>query len=131
MIDGFEESDGDGAALIRILVCRKVTESLNAWDRDRRSYVRKIGSILRRLRTFGETKLVNTEQFRMEGRHGQGNIAAYAIKAYQLLVYGGFLNLGGVREFVCIEGAVKKKNRPDRTQLKRVAKKIVEFNARN
>lgn len=73
--------------------------------------------------------------FRHEGSYssgvvGQNDITVYAIKGNQMRIYGGFINING-RKFFCIESHMKKQNKADRQQLKRVAKKLGEINARN
>ncbi|WP_413719220.1 hypothetical protein [Silicimonas sp. MF1-12-2] len=71
---------------------------------------------------------LNEKQFKTEGRFPSGNganILIYAAKSYQLRIYGGFTS-GTPRKFVCPEGAIKKDNKADQKQLKRVAKKVGE-----
>ena len=131
MIEGFEELEGTGEGRVRVLVSQEVTKFLNHHNSNRRQHVKRIGRILDRLREFGKDRLNNTQQFRMEGRYGGHRSAVYAVKAYQLRVYGGFLKLGGVPTFVCIEAAEKKRDKPDKSQLTRVAKKIGEIDAGN
>ena len=133
MIEGFEEFGGDGERLVRILVSQEVDKFLRRHNGSsrKRKHILRIGRILGRLREFGRDHLNNTEQFRMEGRYGKHKCAVFAVKAYQLRVYGGFLMLGGISTFVCIEGTEKKRDKPDKSQLKRVARKIGEIDAGN
>lgn len=70
---------------------------------------------------------LNTEQFKLEGRYpsASGDVGVFAVKSYQLRVYGGWLN-GPPRVFLCPEVAIKKTNKADKDQLKRVAVKVGE-----
>ena len=68
---------------------------------------------------------LNDKQFKSEGRFpcgGGGSTLVYAAKSYQLRLYGCF-HEGEPRKFVCPEGTIKKDNKADQEQLKRVAKK--------
>ena len=71
--------------------------------------------------------LLNDTQFKQEGRFSSetGKIVVSAVKAYQLRVYGGWLN-GPPRVFLCPEVTIKKTNKADQKQLKRVASKVGE-----
>ena len=71
--------------------------------------------------------LLNEEQFKAEGRYNSdaGKVMVYAAKSYQLRVYGGWLD-GPPRVFLCPEVAIKKTNKADQEQLKRVARKVGE-----
>jgi hypothetical protein len=67
-------------------------------------------------------------QFPSEGRHPSGakggaSLQVSAVKSHQLRIYGGFVDLPP-RAFVCPEAAIKKQNKADQGQLKRVAKKL-------
>lgn len=69
---------------------------------------------------------LNDKQFKTEGRFpaGDGNtVLVYAAKAYQLRLYGFFMN-ETPRKFICPEAAIKKDNKADQKQLKRVARKV-------
>jgi hypothetical protein len=71
---------------------------------------------------------LNEKQFKTEARFPSGGgkkILVYAAKSYQLRLYGGFQE-GSPRKFVCPEGAIKKNNKADQNQLKRVAEKVGE-----
>ena len=68
------------------------------------------------------------KQFNREGRHPNGKpdgkkMAVFAIKSYQLRVYGGWVR-GALLVFECPEATIKKQKTADQNQLKRVAKKI-------
>lgn len=85
--------------------------------------------ILEKLMDVGLEGVNNTEQFTFEGRFPDGTpngsrVAIYAVKAYQLRIYGGFRIVEGEESFVCIESVIKKANKADQKQLKRVAKKL-------
>lgn len=71
---------------------------------------------------------LHEKQFKSEGRFSQGNgkeIMVYAAKSYQLRIYGCWHD-GPPRRLMCPEGAIKKDNKADQAQLKRVAKKAGE-----
>jgi hypothetical protein len=73
---------------------------------------------------------LTVKQFNSEGRHPSGDadgkkMAVFAIKSYQLRVYGGWVKFVP-RIFQCPEATIKKQNTADQDQLKRVAKKIGE-----
>ena len=70
---------------------------------------------------------LNDTQFKQEGRFpsASGKIVVCAVKAYQLRIYGGWQN-GPPRVFLCPEVTIKKTNKADQKQLKRVASKVGE-----
>ncbi|PWE26805.1 hypothetical protein C4N9_20430 [Pararhodobacter marinus] len=71
---------------------------------------------------------LNDKQFKAEGRFptGSGKTAmVYAAKSYQLRIYGCF-DEGTALQLRCPEGAIKKDNKADQDQLKRVARKAGE-----
>lgn len=71
---------------------------------------------------------LNEKQFKSEGRFstGQGGEAmVYAVKSYQLRVYGCW-HSGPPLRLMCPEAKIKKDNKADQSQLKRVAKKVGE-----
>ena len=71
---------------------------------------------------------LNDTQFKSEGRFASANgksVMVYAAKSYQLRIYGFFQDTK-IRNFVCPEAAIKKTNKADQSQLKRVAKKAGE-----
>ena len=96
--------------------------------------VLKIWAILKRLGDYGHGRLNNTEQFKREGKFASGGkqggeVAVYAVKAFQLRVYGGFVKgRSNTPTFVCVECAVKKRDRADQAQLMRVARVLGEIN---
>lgn len=69
------------------------------------------------------------KQFKSEGRHGCGGgktVLVWAAKSNQLRLYGFFIE-GSPRKFICPEGAIKKTNKADQKQLKRVAQRAGEY----
>ena len=75
-------------------------------------------------------EILTTKQFNTEGRHPAGNLdgkkmAVFAIKSYQLRVYGGWVRYDSL-VFECPEATIKKQQTADQAQLKRVAKKVGE-----
>ena len=71
---------------------------------------------------------LNDQQFKAEGRFPVGNgktVMVYAIKSYQLRIYGVFVGRSPL-QLLCPEGAIKKDNKADRKLLERVAKKMGE-----
>ena len=71
---------------------------------------------------------LNKKQFAPEGRHkvAKGRVMLFAIKGYQLRLYGGWLD-EEPRIFLCPEAAIKQKNKADNEQLQRVARKLGEI----
>jgi hypothetical protein len=70
----------------------------------------------------------HNKKYKSEGRFSQGNgkdITVYAAKSYQLRIYGWWHD-GPPRRLMCPEGAIKKDDKADRSQLERVAKKAGE-----
>jgi len=87
--------------------------------------------ILKELSNCGTDNL-HSQQLKFEGRYKSGTkggkkIAVYAVKANQLRIYGGFVEMNG-RKFFCVEAAIKKKDKADLSQLQKVAKKLGELN---
>lgn len=115
-----------------VWVSETVIEFLEKHRPNRRKDVMKIGQILKRLSDNGVQGINNSEQLKWEGKFPDGNkggkeVSVYAIKSYQLRVYGGFVNHGRVSNFFCIDAALKKKDKADRSQLVRVAKSLGEL----
>lgn len=87
----------------------------------------RMNRVLDHLSEQGYSDLTDT-QFKSEGRFPSGGgkkVLVYAAKAYQLRLYGVFQQ-GSPRRFICPEGAIKKDNKADQKQLKRVGKKAGE-----
>lgn len=87
----------------------------------------RMGQILDQLSKNGFRDFTE-KQFKTEGRFDCGggkNVLVYAAKSYQLRLYGVFKE-GSPRKLICPEGAIKKDNKADQKQLKRVAKKAGE-----
>lgn len=69
---------------------------------------------------------LHAKQFKSEARHKGADgkdVMVYAIKAYQLRIYGGWLRTHPL-QFQCPEATIKKDQKADQVQLKRVAKKL-------
>lgn len=81
-------------------------------------------------RDLGNSTLFVPEGRFAAGRPGMADMAVYAAKSYQLRVYGGIVRIKGQSVFLCPEGAVKKQNKADQAQLKRVAKILGEHHER-
>ena len=84
----------------------------------------RIGRSLDHLSEQGPGDL-NEQQFKAEGRFPTGDkagkkVMVYVAKAFQLRVYGCWSD-GPPRRLMCPEGAIKKTNKADQEQLKRVA----------
>jgi hypothetical protein len=130
VLQDYEELDGvqtDGERAL--MVHKDVSSFLEGEKRNSRRHVVKIYQILKRLKDNGQRAVNNTEQFVREGSFPSGiaggsDEVVYAVKAFQLRVYGGFRRLKGKSIFFCIEAAKKKKDKADREQLKRVARKL-------
>jgi len=87
----------------------------------------RMGRILDHLSENGFQDL-NETKFKTEGRYRSGGgtkILVYAVKSYQLRLYGCFRDKSP-RKFIVPEGAIKKDNKADQNQLKRVAEKVGE-----
>ena len=100
---------------------KKTFGKASAKDRARTS------KILDHLSEAGPDNL-NEQQFKSEARFPNAagkNVMVYATKSYQLRVYGCWV-VGPPRRFVCPDAAIKKNNKADRGQLKRVAKSVGE-----
>ena len=79
--------------------------------------------LLEQLCEYGYEEMTET-QFKSEARLPAGDgkkVLVYAVKAYQFRLYGWF-DSGMPRRFMCPEGAIKKDNKADQAQLRRVAK---------
>jgi hypothetical protein len=71
-----------------------------------------------------------TEGKHKSGQPGMPDVAVFAFKHDQYRCYGGFLQYGSRKCFVCIEAdEAKKQNKADAALLKRVAKGLAEFAA--
>lgn len=110
----------------------EVKAFLVAEARSNKRHVHKLQQILTKLAEYGLQHMGNIEQFRHEGKFQSGStekekIAVYAVKAFQLRLYGGFVQRNGKSYFVCVGFAKKKKDRADQDQLKRVSSAIGEL----
>lgn len=71
---------------------------------------------------------LNDKQFKAEGRFpcgGGRDAMVYAAKSYQLRIYGCWQSAPTLL-LLCPEATIKKDNKADQKQLKRVAKKVGE-----
>lgn len=95
--------------------------------------IQKARQILVELAESGRDDL-NREQFRDEGRYSggsaaRGDYAVYAVKSYQLRIYGGYVGENDAF-FVCEIALIKKKNEASKTVLERVARALGELDER-
>lgn len=100
-----------------------------------RKDVKKVAATLENIRRNGLQGMSNNTLFVREGkfpsgRAGMADVAVYAVKSFQLRVYGGIIRIGGQSVFLCPEHAVKKRDLADRAQLERVAKVLGEHHER-
>lgn len=112
-----------------ILVAREVAEFLAAEKENDAGHVLRVGEILRRLAEDGQQATSSKQHFRMEERFpvtGK-DVAVFAVKAYQLRVYGGFATVGGRSCFVCVKAVRKRDTKADRSLLKRSAVVLREY----
>lgn len=130
MLEGFEQLTKDQE--IDVWISPKVGDFLNSYREPNGKDVRKVLQILRKLGQFGTKMVGGTEFFKHEGKFKTGrkdgsSLAVYAVKSFQLRLYGGFLTIGGRHCFLAIEAVQKKRNKADRTVLERVAAALGEF----
>ena len=100
-----------------------------------RKHVTKVGHTLDNIRRNGLHGMSNNTLFVREGRFSSGqpgmsDVAVYAVKAFQVRVYGGIVRVDGQSAFLCTEGAIKQRDKADRAQLERVAKTLGKYNER-
>lgn len=100
-----------------------------------RKDVKKVAATLDNIRRNGLQGMSNNTLFVREGkfssgRAGMADVAVYAVKSFQLRVYGGIIRIKGQSIFLCPEAAIKKKDRADQAQLERVAKVLGEHHER-
>jgi hypothetical protein len=105
-----------------------IPESIATADDEDRARAK---TILKHIMEKGHDGLPKT-QFPLEGRFSSGvagvpEQAVYAVKAYNVRVYGGYVG-SKPRRFVCVEGAIKKRNPANQSQLKRIAKVLGALN---
>lgn len=122
MVDGYEKvAEG---AYCEVWFAPKALKTYQKASEDDRA---RMNRVLDHLSEQGYVDLTDT-QFKTEGRFSSGGgkkVLVYAAKAYQLRLYGWFQQ-GDPRRFFCPEGAIKKDNKADQKQLKRVGKKAGE-----
>lgn len=121
-MDGFEKvADGAYCEIWFAPKALKTYSKAPASDRAR------MERILDHLSEHGPQDL-NDKQFKAEGRFPCGNgkeVMVHAAKSYQLRVYGCWQS-GPPLRLVCPESVIKKDNKADQKQLRRVAKKVGE-----
>lgn len=98
-------------------------------------HVRKIHATLKNIRRNGLQGIEDSTLFKKEGRYksgqpGMADIAVYAVKAWQIRVYGGIITRTGTSVFMLPEATIKKDDKADMAQLLRVARKLGEYNER-
>ena len=92
---------------------------------------RRIERMMKQLAKEG-AELLDNDHLKFEGRFPSGlpdgsQIAVYVFRSYQTRVYGGWVELEGVRMFVCPEMDKKKTGSADQEMLKRTARKLGEI----
>ena len=128
MIDGYESIyDGECCRILGSDAVRSHWVEYSAQRAGKKS-VMKVGMILRKLADFGPQLLRNKEQFRHEGAfsYGRGQVAVYAVKDFQLRVYGGFVHVEGKSTFLCVESVAKKSDKASKDLLARVGRALGE-----
>ena len=126
-MDGFERRHSGGSC--SVWFSDQALKQLTRAKFDAKD-IRRADNILKKV-SDGEEDLP-PQQWKHEGwfRSGKPNVAkvaVYAVKAYQLRIYGGFISDNKGRKFLCIEVAKKKEDRADANQLDRVASKLGEY----
>jgi hypothetical protein len=127
VVDGFEELQAGKEHVV--LVSDGVGVFLSKYEESKPKDVRKAIQILVKLATYGLPYMRDTTSFVREGAFPTGGkdggkAVVYAVKAFQLRIYGGFVTLGGKSCFLALEAAQKKKDKADRAQLERVARAL-------
>jgi len=87
----------------------------------------RAAEILNHLSEHGPEGL-HDKKFKSEGRFKDAagkDVMVYAVKSYQLRIYGGWVE-GTPTSFQCPEATIKKDQKANQEQLKRVAKKLGE-----
>lgn len=121
---------------LHVFISRDVEKFLKSEQKGaNRKHVMKIHATLGSIRRFGFQGLEDATLFKSEGRYksgqpGMADIAVYALKAWQIRVYGGIITRTGCSVFMLPEATIKKVNKADMDQLSRVAKKLGEYNGR-
>lgn len=116
-----------------VLLSPTATDYLAVWGKDanRRKHGKSLLRVLKKVREWGINGVNNTEQLRNEGKYplgiaGKGSVTVYAVKAYQLRLYGGVWSENGRSAFVIVDGAIKKKDRTEKSFFEAIAKKVGE-----
>lgn len=98
-----------------------------------RKNVTKVALTLKNIGRNGLKGVANTTLFVREGKFpsgkpGKPDVAVYAAKSDQVRIYGGLITVRGEKVFLCTEGAIKKRDKADQAQLKRVGKTLGDHN---
>ena len=116
-----------------ILLSEATSSQLESWatDANRKKHCKTLLRILKRVREWGINAVNNTEQFRNEGKYplgipGKGNVTIYAVKAYQLRLYGGVWNENGRTKLIIVDSEIKKKDKTPKAYFEAVARKVGE-----
>lgn len=125
VVHGFTELEAGEEHVV--LVADDVGVFLSSYSRSKPEHVRRALQILRKLASYGLNHMRDTTSFVREGsfstgRKDGGKAVVYAVKAFQLRIYGGFVTKGNQSCFLAVEAAQKKRDKADRAQLERVAK---------
>lgn len=121
---------------LHVFLAIKVIEFLRKeGDGAIRKDVKKVAATLDNIRRNGLPSISNNTLFVHEGkfpsgRPGLADVAVYAVKSFQLRVYGGIIRIKNQSIFLCPEAVIKKKDRADQAQLERVAKVLGEHHER-
>lgn len=112
-----------------VWLLRRVAKTFRALDAKRRA---RLMELLRILSQDGD-KYLSPEKFRFEKRCHVGgaagrDVAVYAVKGWQVRLYGSFVKVGGQNAFVCSElDASKKQDAADQGMLERAARKLAPW----
>ncbi len=120
---------------LHVFLAIKVIEFLKEHAGANRKDVKKVAATLESIRRNGLQGMNNNTLFVREGkfpsgRPGVADVAVYAVKSFQLRVYGGIIRIKGQSVFLCPEAVKKQKDRADQAQLERVAKILGEHHER-
>lgn len=123
----------DETDALHVMLSKKTIKLLKAHSRgEHRPHVVKVGATLEKIRMDGLSGIENSTLFVSEGRFpsgrpGRGDILVYAVKSWQVRVYGGIVTVNGESVLLCPEAAIKKDQKADQAQLARVAKTLGEY----
>ena len=100
-----------------------------------RQHVKKVGHTLELIKRNGLQGVRNSTLFVQEdkfpsGKPGMADMTVYAAKSRRLRVYGGLIRVRGESVFLCPEGVIKKRDKADQEQLRRVAVTLGNYHER-